>query len=249
MILWPVLFLSLAFADDFSVEEFCFSSAGQMETILARTKLVLVPSDEISRNGACVSIKARSHRRDLIQSYVRNLDPNVRIQFSSAELKRPMCDLKVEKIKTLNSTDTQVSINNSGSVAATQSTSESKETSDIKTTGDFELTVNQDVIKGKCTYVTVNRYDIELEVRKDPKPLIPALAPGTTVIITNPIPPPDQQTSKLTTTLQLTSGQRVEIGSVIKDLRDKKNQADISPDLTHNERDGMSQEKVFLSID
>jgi hypothetical protein len=249
MILWPVLFLSLAFADDFSVEEFCFSSPNHMESTLSKAKLILVPSDEISRNGPCVSIKARSHRRDLVQSYIRNLDPNVRVQFSTAELRRSLCELKVEKIRNLNSTNTEVTINNSGTVSTTKNESESKETSEIKTTGAFELTVNQDVIIGKCTYVTANRYDIELEVRKDPKPLIPGVAPGTTVILTNPMPPPDQQTSKLVTTLQLSSGQRVEIGSVVKDLRDKKTQADISPELSHESRDGMSQEKVFLSID
>jgi hypothetical protein len=69
------------------------------------------------------------------------------------------------------------------------------------------------------------------------------------VILTNPTPPPDQQTSKLVTTLQLNSGQRIEIGSVVKDLRDKKSQADISPEIRYEVRDGMSQEKVFLSIE
>jgi hypothetical protein len=173
----------------------------------------------------------------------------VKIQFSSAELRKEICELKVEKIKTLSSKETDVSLGDRGSVGATQNTSESKDTSQVKTMGDFELTVNQDVIKGQCRFITANRYDIDLEVRKDAKPYLPGLAPGTTVIVTNPTPPPDQETSKLTTSLQLLKGERIEIGSIIKDLQNKKTQVSISPEVLHDERVGMSQEKVFLSIE
>jgi hypothetical protein len=178
-----------------------------------------------------------------------NLDPQARVQFSSAEIKRPMCELKVEKIKNLNSQNTDATISNNGTVSATQTTQESKETNQIKTMDVFELSVNQDVIKGNCRFVTADRYDIQLEIRKDPKPIMPGLTPGTTVILTNPVAPPDQETSKLTTTLQLSQGQRVEIGSIIKDLRDKKTKADISPEISIHDRNGISQEKVFLSIE
>src|SRR5690606_15015477 len=110
--------------------------------------------------------------------------------------------------------------------------------SSIQTLDSFELTVNQDVVKGNCRFITPERYEVSLEVRKDPKPQI---SPW--------IRKEDEETSLLQTTLQLTKGSRVEVSSVIKELKDKNGRVEISKGAVLKKDSEKQTEKVFLSLD
>jgi hypothetical protein len=247
MILWPILFISLALAeDDYSIEEYCYSSPSRMQQVNQKSKIIFVPSDVVTMDGPCMTVKARSHRRELIQSFLRNVDPSVNIKFSSAENKRPPCNMKVEKIKQVNRQNLDIKLEQSGTVSAGQQMTEVKDVSSISTLSDFELSVNQNTIKGQCRFITPERYEITIEVRKDLTPIYPPVAVGTTPVVTTPLP--DQETSKLVTTLQIEKGQRIELGSIVKDLKNKSNKVDINSTITHTEIDDTNSESVYLSL-
>lgn len=249
--IWTLLLLAkIAVAEDLAVERYCFNSPQRAAYTSARLKPVLVPTDKIDSDGNCFSISMRPHRRELIQNFIRNIEPQVRISFSSAQSTNDPCQLKIEKIKTLSKTETSAEISSASNVEQSQTTRELKDTTSIQTLKDFEITIDQDTVKGSCRFITPTRYEITLEVRKDPKPLIPGLAEGSTVIITQPATPPDQETSKLTTTLQLTQGQKVEIGSLVKDLRNKDQKIDVTnTEFEMGKTDGTQLEKVFLGLE
>jgi hypothetical protein len=249
MFIWPIFFILASFADDISIEEFCFSSPQRLQAAIQKSKVIFVPSDETSTNGHCLTVKARSHRRELIQNYIRNVDPDVKISFSSAEIKRPPCRLKIEKMRSLKKNETDLIVQNG--ILASKSISEgsANHTSQITTLNDFELSHNQDVVKGNCRYITPKKYEINLEVSKISRPLIMGVPEGSTVVLNNPPRPPDQETSRLTTSLQLTRGERIEIGSVLKDLRSKGTTVDLPTDATYRDTDSEHSERVFLSID
>lgn len=250
MIWTLLLFINLVFAEDLAIERYCFPSSQKMSDVAQRLQIILVPSDKIERDGNCFSVSMRPHRRELIQSYTRNLDPQVQISFSSAQTRTEHCKLKVEKVKSLDKNQMDANISGASNVLSTQTTRETKETTSIQTLKNFEMTINQDVIKGECRFITPIRYEISLEVRKDPKPLMPGLPAGSIVILTHPVTPPDQETSLLKTTLQLAQGQRIEIGSVVRDLREKQHKVDASsPQLEAKKVDGEEREKVFLSLE
>ncbi len=250
MIWTLLLFTTLSLAQDSAVEQYCFSSPAKMSLVASKLQIVLVPTDKLEKDNNCFTVSMKPHRRELIQSYIRNLDPTVAISFSSAEIKSDPCHLKIEKVRSLNKTQTQADISSSPDVMTTQTHREVKETTTIQTLKDFELAVDQDVIKGTCRVITPTRYEINLEVRKDLKPLIPGLPEGSIVIINHPVAPPDQETSLLKTSLQLTQGQRLEIGSVVKDLRNKQHKADAStPQVVLDQTTGDSEQKVFLSLE
>ncbi len=109
--------------------------------------------------------------------------------------------------------------------------------------------MNQDAIKGECRVIKPSLYEISIEVRKEAVPLYPPVPAGTTVIIPDAQIPKDQETSRLQTTLQLNSGQRIEIGSVVKNLKDGARTIDINSGVSTEKTSGNQNEKVFLSID
>lgn len=250
MFLWLLLYLPFALAQDPAIEEYCFSSVGKMKEISSRLKFILVPADKIQEDENCFTVSTPSHRRKLIQNYVRRLDPAVQIGFSSAEVRREACHIKVEKIKTKikEATGGGISTGLIPTAETNQISGEAKDVSSIQTIKEFELTVNQDVIKGECRAINPTRYEISIEVRKDAKPLIPGLPPGSSVVVPDAQIPKDQETSKLQTTLQLNVGDRLEIGSVVKNLKDEARKIDLNSGAAIENTDGSQHEKVFLSI-
>lgn len=250
MIWTLLLFISQAFSQDMAVERYCFSSPLKMQQIHSKLKMILVPADKAEQDGSCLVINSPAHRRELLQNYVRNLDPSVAISFSSAESRRDPCLLKIEKTKQTERQDTNLGVDGNLQFESTTLQKEMSDTTSIQTLKDFELTVDQDVVKGECRFITPTRYEITLEVRHDPKPLIPGLPKGSHVIIQNPPAPQDQETGKLRTTLQLNQGNRIEIGSTVKDLREKNQNGSVNPaEIGIKNTSGQSVEKVFLSLE
>jgi hypothetical protein len=248
MWMWPLLFSAVLFAQEMESEKYCFSSIPKREKIQRELKGILLPVDQVTVSDSCLLISMKPHRRELIQNYIRTQDPNVSVSFSSAEIKREPCRLKVEKIK--HSNESHISVTGEQNIIdplVTQKKAEASETMQVQTLKNFELQYLQEVIKGECRFITPERYEVTINVRKDPKPYLPPLPSGSIVNITSP--PPDQETSALTTTVQLTRGSRIEIGSVVKELRAKNHEIKSNPKVDYEDRSNSTVEEIYLSID
>jgi len=168
------------------------------------------------------------------------------ISFSSEELRKDPCNLKVEKISHTTEKALDAEIGKTGTIEARDQQGSGSEIFHITTIKDFELGVDQDKILGECRYITPDRYEITLTVQKDARPLTPPVSPGTVVVVTTP--PPDQETSVLKTQLQLQRGSRIEIGSVVRDLKNKSHEASLGPKLGMQDDVRKQEVKTFLSI-
>lgn len=243
-----LLFTNLVFSDDdFSAEKYCFN--GTTEAAHAETKFsaISVNSDKVKRDDACLVVQMRPHRRELIQRYFRSSYPNVQVSFSSAEAKREPCRLKVEKIKSSLADATSVGINSDLTASLENKNLSATEEMQIETLGEFELTIDQDQVKGHCRSINATRYDITLEVRKNSRPLVPFNLPPGSVVVINSRPEP-QETSALKTQLQLSQGEKIEIGEIVRSINIKERKVDINPDLKHETANKNYSEKVFLSL-
>lgn len=201
-------------------------------------KVILIPSDSVQTSDNCLIISMKPHRRELIQSYIRHLAPTASVSFSSAEIRRDPCRLKIEKVADKGHAELRGSVSKFPHVTIQNQREQGTSISSIQTLDSFELTVNQDVVKGNCRFITPERYEVSLEVRKGPKPQI---SPW--------IRKEDEETSLLQTTLQLTKGSRVEVSSVIKELKDKNGRVEISKGAVLKKDSEKQTEKVFLSLD
>lgn len=251
MIFWLVLFSTLASANDPTIEEYCFGSQTKMKEVSARLKFILVPVDKVQENANCFTVSTPTHRRDLIQSYVRRLEPSVQIAFSSVEIKKDPCEIRVEKQKTKRVQNTEGSVNTAfnPTLGSEQIVQDRNDVSKIQTIKDFELAVNQDTIKGECRVINPNRYEITIEVKKEARPLIPPVPQGTIVVVPDAQIPKDQETLKLQTTMQLNRGERIELGSVVKNLKNDGKKIDVESGANLELSSGAETEKIYLTID
>lgn len=245
-ILLLIFALSAWADDDFSSERYCFPST--QASLAAKQKFIgiQVPSDTVTPDDKCLTIQMRPHRRELIQRFFLSTIPGTVVSFSSVDVKRDPCILNVEKVKRKIKENLEADLSTI-SISQTESNQTATENMEIQTLKDFELTVDQDQIKGTCKYINADRYQIKLEVAKNPRPLIPApLPPGTIVVVNEP--PKDQETMKLQTELEIKRGDRVEIGSVIKNLRDKSHEVSIDPSAKIDTGFQNSSELIYLSL-
>ncbi len=169
------------------------------------------------------------------------------ITYSSAEIKREPCQLKVEKIRSSKNSNTSVQVSETPDASAGQQNETATDVMQIQTLNKFSFVVSQDAIEGECRYINKDLYEITINARRDPKPIVPAnLPPGTVVVIQTPLPA--EKTLNVTATLQLNRGDRKEIGSIVKDLRKNDQKIDGKPEAQFENADHMEEEKVFLSF-
>jgi hypothetical protein len=90
---------------------------------------ILIATDFVSENEDCLWVQMKEHRRELIQRYILVTHPNTKISFSSAEIRRDLCQLKVEKKRTTQNERITVGAN-AKEIIASQSTSIEGETRD-----------------------------------------------------------------------------------------------------------------------
>lgn len=246
MIWWPLLFVRLLMADELSVEKYCFNSFAQIERAYSEFKLISVRVDRVEKDGLCMVISTPLHRRELIQKYLYAAHPDMTISFSNAENRTDLCNLKVEKIDVKQSQNFNARLDNSGPIEARDQQSESTETTHITTVKDFEISMDQDKILGECRYITPERYEITLTIKKDARLLLPPVPIGTGTGVTTP--PPNQETAILKTQLQLQRGNRIEIGNIMLDLENKSHEASAEPQLEMKNVVRKKKVKTYLSI-
>lgn len=244
-----LLFSFLVFSDDdMASEKYCFPTPDQSTSALHRLSAIQVPSDKVTKESSCLIIQMRPHRRELIQKYLIGMYPNLKIDFSSAEILRESCKLKVEKITTKSSSMTSADVSAMPSLENTSTKQNQTEEMKIETLNDFSLLVDQDAIAGKCKFIRPDLYSITIQIRKNPKPIVPVnLPPGSVVILEKA--PADQETSLLETQVQLSRGDKIELGGIIRELKNKDQNIDIKPGLKIETTSKDSLERVFLSLD
>lgn len=248
MLIMLLIFSRLTFAqEDMSAERYCFATEAEAQSIESKFNGIKVPSDNVARDQKCMTVQMRPHRRELIQRFVLSVAPHAKVEFSSEESRKDPCQIKVEKEKSKVMKAVTYNLDGRPIVSADDQTSASTDTMYIQTLKEFNLTVDQDEVNGQCRYITQNKYEITLEVRKNLKPIFPGTLPPGTILV-GVQPPPNQETMVLKTQLQLNRGDRVEIGSVIKDLKNKDRKVDINPTLKVENTDGAATELVYLSL-
>jgi hypothetical protein len=248
MLITLLLFSFLAHADEMSSEKYCFSSINQ--SLIAKQKLTViqVSSDVVTSDENCLVVQMQPHRRELIQRYLLSSFRGTSVVYSSEDVRPEPCKLKVEKIKNKTTDGANIGLNPSGiKMNQTDSQISVTETMQIQTIKDFEFSFDHNEIKGTCRYLNSNRYEISLTVRKNPKPIIAANLPPGSIIVLNR-PPQDQETMILQTQLQLSRGERIDIGGVVKNLENNNQNVDLRPELKIETMNNNSNETVFLSL-
>lgn len=246
-----LILLSNAFAQEMVVETYCFQS--EQEALKAResAKYMMLPSDRTEPKESCFSVFTHESRRELIQKYLLNSFPKMRVDYSSSETtSKDDCQLLVEKVKIENKESIFLQSGKNPQGRVRESTKSTREVSQLRVMSGapFELKVDEQEISGKCRYITPSRYEITFTMRFVPKPIVPEMAPGTTVVINNPSQIKHQTGTNLATTVQMNKGEKLEIGNIVKDLTNEAAHASLIPKIQIDKSKGEAQEKIYLMI-
>lgn len=243
-----ILFPFLAIAQDSDSEKYCFPSELQRNKATQQFTAIQVPSDTVTPADNCLIISMRPHRRELIHKFFKSSFPEASVTFSSVDIRREPCLLKIERVKKkVHETNSGTINENSFEVNAEKIQEEKAEVIQIETLKDFAFGADQTEAKGSCRFINKDRYEITIHVEQTARPYFPTAVPPGTIVVMNQ-PPKDQETMKLTTQVQLMRGERVELGSIVRDLKNKQNKIDIKSGLKVEDSTGTAAEMYYLSF-
>lgn len=233
-----LIFNVFTFAEDQSVEKYCFQDSTEVSEASNNLVPLFLPSEEIVKQGSCLVLKVKTHRRDFIQAYVLKNFPKAQVTFSDTQTKKEPCYLKVEKIKEKESEKIKLSTPQYLKADSSSTHQQETETMNIQTINYFELSVDQKQVSGYCRFITKNLYEIKITFNQNPKPSI-----STT------LPPPNQNTNSISTEVQLNRGQRLEIGSLIKKAIINSKDISIKPYVNSDQSHELDKEKIYISLE
>jgi len=234
----------LVFAQDLAIQEYCFDSTQRLADITKRMKIVLLPSDQMRTDGTCLTVRSSEHRRELIEKYLLHLAPEARITFSSAPPTKNLCSIQLERITEQKDSTQEAAINSDKlTLQASAKNNQQTETSQIKTIDVFEFIYEQKQFKGKCRYINANLYELDFEIKNVPIP--PVVTYGNSNQLA-PQPPSSAIQAKMA--VKLARGERVEVGQVLKNLKEQENTINSSPSFEAQKTKRFKTEILYLSI-
>ena len=248
--MWLLLlfFNVFIYAEDQSIEKYCFQGPSEASIASNHLASLILPGEEIVKQQSCLVVKLKTHRRDFIQAYILKNFPNTQVTFSEIQMRKEACHLKVEKIKNKKSDQTSLSATQDLKAATSSTQQQESETMIIQTINDFEITVDQKQVKGRCRFITKNLYEIKITVNQNPRPIVPPNVPQGTIVVINS-PPPEQETSSISSEIQLNRGQRIELGSFLKKTNRQNKDVSLNPDLRFDQSNNLGEVKVYLSLE
>jgi hypothetical protein len=224
MIIWPLFLSLISWAQDNTWDEFCFSTPSKMLGAFEKTKFILIPADKTRTQASCFMINTYSHRRELIENYIKKIDPSVFTKIAHQDTSSTPCLLKIEKMKVLEGNESSINIGPTAPFLPKdkESRKELKETTSINTLSEFELFINENKIKGRCHPQTPDLYKIDLELH---------------------------ESSGEKKALELRRGERVELSALFKD--EDKDRAENRPNFESSlaQIELFRDEKVYIEQD
>ncbi|MBY0515619.1 MAG: hypothetical protein K2P81_01835 [Bacteriovoracaceae bacterium] len=250
MILMLSMYLSLFNAHAApSLERLCFNSSSEAQRAIPILNVILIKGqDAIDPEGKCLNVSVDSSRIEVFQRWVKTRLPEAYYHFSAASAPVEMCDIVVTKQSQKNQQDQNINVNTKGFGAViTEGNNSGKEESFIKVSSgkSAELRVDQDDLTLTCVKKNNSRYLITVALRFIP-PTPPQAPPGSIIVMQ--APPPDQSGTSISTEIEVSVGQDVNIGQVVKDLKSKQTQVNLPESAELSQKSGIDQTQWFLRI-
>ena len=221
MLIWPLFLFITVWAESELWDEYCFSNPLKMQRIKDEIKFIIISTDQFQHKNNCFLIKTLPHRRELIQESIKIRDPNVSIKYSSENSINQPCEIMLEKIKTISNNQAKAveRLPSSSDAEKQDIRKEFKEIFSIHTKKDFEFTFNENQIKGQCRAKSSNIYIIEFEMKNN---------------------------SNLT--LEVKSGDKIEIGQLLKTEAQNNNNTDSTNEFFASQSNIFKDEKIYLMM-
>lgn len=223
----PLLFLFIFFNinNTFGLElrQYCFSRDVSLDRVKIYLSQITLKKDIININNEkhCIDVGVDENRVELFQKY---LSMNYKFEESvTSRVKRKECLFEVETTKDSFKKSSKVKFGKVIHLGNTQKNSEGKSISKIRVMERklAKLVVNESLITISCN---IRGHYTEVDI---------SLADSKT---------------KLSTTVQLSKGQRIDLASVVQDLSNKSSEVSVSGGVQYSKTTGTKKNNVFLIL-
>jgi hypothetical protein len=225
---------------------FCFKKPTAMKQSKAETKQFLLGEEKIlGVNSQCYDILVHtSSRTDFLKDFISMRHGGIYKTASSSRTSKS-CDINVEKVTQTSGKSREAVVKRRNlKFQDTTTKGSSTETSFLKVSSgkSASLTINDQTINLTCTYISENSYRLKFSLAKT------TVQFGTIIINGRPLSyPASSQSEGISTTLELSRGQRIQIGSSSKNKNNKGKSVGIGG-IDYNKSRSIGNSNYYLSI-
>jgi hypothetical protein len=232
-----------------SLERLCFNSPNEAQRAIPILNVVLIKEqDAIDPEGRCLNVTVDTARLEIFQRWVKTRLPEAYYHFSTSSAPVDMCDIVVIKQtqKTQQNQNANVNTKSFGAVI-TEGESNGTEESFIKVSSgkSAELRVDREDLTLTCVKQSYSRYLITVALKFIPL-TPPPVPPGSVIVVQSP--PPDQSGTSISTEVEVSAGQEVNIGQIVRDLKSKQSQVNLPESAEISQKAGIDQTQWYLKI-
>lgn len=211
---------------------FCFESNVSLSRVKSYLSPLLTSKDKVYKRESmnCLEISLSSGRRDLFETFLyrrykpsRIYQTDGVVEKNQAMGKLPHCRIEIEKIGNSNSTNDELSVGSKNRLKRTQKRGQRTSKSSLLLTSGVKgtLQVNDQSVYVTC-HVFGSQYRIELALSSD--------------------------SSSLSTFVNTSKGNRVNIGEMVDDLNNRSKNLDINKGASFTKEKGKSTSTYYLTI-
>lgn len=229
-----------------SIIRFCFKSEGLRRAAMSELPTFLLKGEEILNTSVnyCNDIISTKKRVDFLSQFIGTRYGG----FTEVVNKEgKTCRLVIHKVGTENKKTRKFKFNKKPGAREETSTKTINERSSLVLTSGKKgsLTFDQQKLEVKCVLIGQSNYDLEFSMTYIPKTTSALTSNGELVKVSDGKP---SNTTEITTSVQLTKGQKLDIGGVVKDLNDKSRTLSLTG-IDYSKTTGQAQTKIYLSIE
>jgi hypothetical protein len=230
-----------------ALERLCFASAVEAQKAVPIVSTVLVKGvDSVELEADCLNIHVAPARGEVFQRWIKARLPHAQLAFSTLSAPKKECDMLAERVTTKVSNGQNALVNSQGiNLQDGQSKGSEVQQHVLKVTSGSPGSISMDGTEFTviCTELSEGSYRLKFSHKYTPR-TTPTIVNGQLVQIPESGAHPPSASSEI----EVSRGQRVDIGSIKKDLRDKDKSVGIPTGLDYQQTDGAITTQWFLTV-
>lgn len=247
MPIWISLFLfSTPLHAERLLERLCFTNAPEAEAAIPILNTVLIKGqDEIQNDGPCLNVFVEDKRGELFERWVKARLPHARSTFSTRNAPLSTCNMELKRIT--HKEEIIYSYDAKGKVIGARvgkDIFEGEEKSFLSTSSGLpaSLLVDQNQVDVVCTKKSDEKYLVKISVKTVPKTISNIYNPS------QPIQVPPEEATALSTELEVSPNQEINLGQVVKDLSKDSTNVELPPGVGKIYQLGLAKNTWMLTI-
>lgn len=225
--------LNISFANQDTLLIFCHMQASQKQLLKSLNSFASREDKVLKGNGACVEVFTKASKEDLFTRIMNLKYPGINIRSTAAmPSDARTCRIIVETVKTKKLKSNDIRLSRWSKISTSDEKNNSSEVAQLMITNgkSGSISANGSTYTLTCKYINKNLYELTINGNSREEKNLRA------------------RTNNISTTVNLSSGSRIEIGSILRNLNNDQKSIGIPSGFKNKKDRGFENIKTYLSI-